>query len=315
MQPVAHWSFKLTNPEVALPLGTDHFKAAEQCLEARTLSHHEIGPELRACACVACAGGAIQKLAVEYNTNRLLNEGAPRSKDVQSDIDSVLGAAEGLLKALLSMNDYSRKAFQSHAKNLDLPVYLGYFDDEGDPPSYDSYSDFDSEFVKELVALCSAAKVASAEYKERREKPTSADRGGNTNLYKDEHGSPDANLVKNGWIVFETFQPGKASGTVVNGALHEFLGHVYGYATGKEPENYSGLDGWIKALAGLLRQRQDCLGEEIALAREMRALEAIDPDQDVITGLRSRLDVVRKKLKKIERDIQVARQGRKPVAS
>jgi hypothetical protein len=312
MHPVAHWSFKLTNPAVALPLGTEHFKAAERCLDARTLFHHEIGPDLRACACVACAGDAIQKLAVEYNTNRLLNEGAPRSKDVQNEFNAVLEASDKLLKALLGMNDYSRKAFEPYSANLDLPVYLGYFDDEADPPSYDAYSDFDSEFVRNLVAVRNAAEVACAEYKERREKPTFADRGGNTNLFKEEHGSPDSNLVRNGWIVFETFQPGKARGTVINGAFHEFLGHVYGYATGQDPENYSGLDGWIKALAGLLRQRQDCLGEEIALAREMRALEAINPDHPfAASDLRSRLDVVGQKLKKIERAIQDARQGKK----
>jgi hypothetical protein len=310
MRPVAHWSFKLIDPAVALPVGTEHFKAAERCLGARTLCHHEIGPELRACTCVACAGDAIQKLAVEYNTNRLLNEEAPRSKDVQNEIDAVLGAAEAMLKALLGMNDYSRKEFAPYS--LDIPVYLGYFDEEADPPAYDSYSDFDSELVKNLVAVRDVAEAVSANYKETRKEPAFLDRGGNTNLFKEEHGSPDSNLVKNGWIVFETFQPGKARGTTTNGAFHEFLGHVYGYATGKDPENYSGLAVWIKTLAGLLRQRQDCLGEEIALEREMRALEAIDPDQtSAASEVRSRRKVVHQKLEKLERAIQEARPGKK----
>jgi hypothetical protein len=156
MRPVAHWSFRLANGEMALPVGTKHFKAAERCLDARTLLHYEIGPELRACACVACAGDAIQKLAVEYNTNRLLNEAAPRSKDVQNEIDAVLGAAEALLKALLGMNDYSRKAFAPYANRLDLPVYLGYFDKEADPPAHDLYSDLDSELIKNLIAVRNA---------------------------------------------------------------------------------------------------------------------------------------------------------------
>jgi len=152
----------------------------------------------------------------------------------------------------------------------------------------------------------------SADYQETRKKPAFLDRGGNTNLFKEEHGSPDSNLVKTGWIVFETFQPGKARGTTTNGAFHEFLGHVYGYATGKDPENYSGLAVWIKTLAVLLRQRQDCLGEEIALDREMHALQAINPDQaSAASDLRCRRNDVQQKLEKIERAIQEARPGKR----
>jgi hypothetical protein len=311
MHSIAHWSFKVVDHAKALPVGIKYFKAAEECLGARLLSHHDSGRELRACVCVACAGDAIQKLAVDYNKNRLLNQGAPRSKDVQNEIDAVLSASEALLKALLSMNDYTRKAFAPHASGLDLPDYLGRFDEEGDPPEYDSYSDFDSELVKNLMAVRDVAAVVSAKHKETNEK--TVDRGGNTNRFKEEHGSPDSNLVKSGWVVFETFQPGKASGNTTNGAFHEFLGHVYGYATGKNPENYSGLAVWIKTLAVLLRQRQDCLGEEIGLEREMNAFEATDLGQaSVASELRDRRNVIRKKLERIELAIQMVRPGKKP---
>ena len=306
MHPVAHWTFKLLDPTKALPVGPEHFGAAERCLGARTLSHHDIGPELRACACAACAGNAIQKLAVEYNTNRLLNEGAPRSTDVQAEIDAVVSSTEGLLKALMRMNDYTRKAFEHYP---DMPCYLGQFDDEADPPAYASYSDFDCELINNLIGVHNDAAAVSAKYRKR---PSSLDRGGNTNLFKEEHGSPDSNLVRNGWIVFETFQPGKATGTTTNGAFHEFLGHVYGYATGKDPEDYSGLAVWIKALAVLLRKRQDCVGEGIAVEREIGALEAIDPDQATSQSeLLCRRKLIHQKLEKIERAIRMARPGKK----
>ena len=197
MRPVAHWSFKLADPAKALPVGIAHFEPAVRCLGALTLSHHEIGPELRSCACFACAGDAIQKLAVEYNTNRLLNEGAPRAKDVQNEIDAVRSATDRLLTALLSMNDYSRKAFSGYS---DFPVYVGFFDGEADPPAYDQYSDFDSELIRTLLGVRDAADAVSASYQEERANPHFLDRGGNTNLFKEEHGSPDSNLVRNGWI-------------------------------------------------------------------------------------------------------------------
>ena len=311
MPPISRWSFRLADPESALPVATEHFVAAEQCLNARLLSHQEIGPDLRACACVGCAGDAIQKLAVEYNTNRLLKEGAPRSKDVQKQIEAVREGADALLKAVLGMDDYTRKVFAPYASFLDFPVYVGYFDNDADPPPHDSYSDFDSELVKNLVAICDAASVASADYQELRKAPALLDRGGATNLFMREHGSPDSNLVRDGWIVFETFQPGKASGTTTNGAFHDFLGHVYGYATGKDPENYSGLAVWVKTLAPLLRQRQDCLGEEIALQRETRALQAIDPERASASDLNARLTAVRQELDKIERAIQETRPGKR----
>jgi hypothetical protein len=145
---------------------------------------------------------------------------------------------------------------------------------------------------------------------------SSVDRGGNTNLFKEEHGSPDSNLVKSGWIVFEIFQPGKATGTTTNGAFHEFLGHVYAYATGKNPEDYSGLAVWIKTLAVLLRKRQNCLGEGIAVEREIGALEAIDPDQaSEKSELHHRRKAVHQKLMKIERAIRQARPGKKAPVS
>ena len=33
MHPVAHWTFKLADPTKALPVGPEHFSAAERCLE------------------------------------------------------------------------------------------------------------------------------------------------------------------------------------------------------------------------------------------------------------------------------------------
>jgi hypothetical protein len=306
MHPVAHWTFKLADPTKALPVGPEHFSAAERCLGARTLAHHDIGPELRACACVACAGNAIQKLAVEYNTNRLLNEGAPRSTDVQAEIDAVISSTEALVKALMRMNDYTRKAFE---RNPDMPCYLGQYDGEPDPPAYSSYSDLDCELIRNLLSVRDAGAAVSAKYRKR---SSSLDRGGNTNLFKEEHGSPDSNLVKSGWMVFETFQPGKATGTTTNGAFNEFLGHVYGYATGKDPEEYSGLAVWIKTLAVLLRRREVCIGEGIAVEREISVLEAIDPDQaSRESELHCRRKAVRQKLEKIERHIQMARPGKK----
>ena len=119
-----------------------------------------------------------KNLQSNSNTNRLLNEGAPRSTDVQAEIDAVISSTEALVKALMRMNDYTRKAFE---RNPDMPCYLGQYDGEPDPPAYSSYSDLDCELIRNLLSVRDAGAAVPAKYRKR---SSSLDRGGNTNLLR-----------------------------------------------------------------------------------------------------------------------------------
>jgi hypothetical protein len=317
MYEARHWSFKLADPSAALPVGIEHFEFAVQCLRPMTLAHQQIDREFRFCACAKCAGDAIQKLAFDYNTNRLLNAGAPRAKDVLNRIEMVRLAAAELLKVLFELDDYSRKAFHDFYGNyhsLDIPLYAGYFDkDELSDSESELYSDLDAELIKAISEVRDAARIVSVKYKQSRKghQQPFADRGGNTNLFKEEHGSPDHNLVRDGWTIFERFQPGKARGTE-NGAFHEFLKHVFGYATGQDPENYSGLSVGVKLLAVPLRQRQEIINQGIAVEREMNALEIMNPDQvSAADELSRQRKIAQEEVERIERALRQVRSGKK----
>jgi hypothetical protein len=102
-----HWSFKLANADAALPAGSfAHFEQAMQCLGPISSLHQELDPrQWRRCVCIKCAGEQIQRLAVEYNENRLLNRDAPRAKHVVDRANLIHRRADQLLKAILGMDD------------------------------------------------------------------------------------------------------------------------------------------------------------------------------------------------------------------
>ncbi len=86
------------------------------------------------------------------------------------------------------------------------------------------------------------------------------DKGGNTNLLKEQFGPQAWYIVRRCWIVFENCRPGEATASE-SGAFAAFVNAVYEYATGKTEEN-STLLNWTKKLAKLLR-RHDTLLEKL----------------------------------------------------
>src|SRR5258708_5130595 len=108
------WSIHVSDQEVA-PAG---------CLENLALAIEIIGPfksehvtELgQFCVCAECAEEQIRRLAIHFNTHRLLDKGAPRAADVVSDLDRVSLKSRELSEALFSLNDYARQRLQMPRK-------------------------------------------------------------------------------------------------------------------------------------------------------------------------------------------------------
>lgn len=308
------WSFKLA-PDAALPVGPfEHFEQALRCLGPISSLHQELDPHgWRRCLCIKCACDEIQRLAAEYNELRLLNDEAPRAKHIVERADAVYRGADQLVRAILDLDDYSRKAFQDFGTSsavTDLPVYAGFFDDGfPDPPG----SSDESLWVENLVALRNAAKRVSAAFKTSRGTAPNepADKGGNTNLFKESFGSPDRSLVYAGWRIFERFRPKHARGTE-HGAFHDFLKHVFEYATGLDAEDHSSLSTWMKTLAGLLRQEDEISDRLIAAEVELETLE-IEPGavSSRREDLEQQIAVARDDLNLLRSKIKEARSGKK----
>src|SRR6476660_960874 len=111
------WSFRLPNADAALPTGSFAcFEQAVACLSPissmhrdsidaegrRLFSDRPLGvtsefrpsvsppPNVGNCTCIKCAADQVQRLAVQYNEDRLLNQDAPRAKHVLRQADTVL---------------------------------------------------------------------------------------------------------------------------------------------------------------------------------------------------------------------------------
>lgn len=301
------WSFNLSDPDASLPRGSfEYFEQAINCLHPKSLHQRDAAPN--ACTCFQCAGAAIQNLAVTYNAKTLLAANAPRAKDVVVQIEAVRDGAQQLLNCILALDDYARAQFQKYggASSLDLPLYSGYFDewDEEDP------EESDYEWVRNLSDLIKGANATLTGFRKSRGigKNQRVDKGGNTNLFKEEKRSPDFNFVVDGWNLFEKFKPNEARGTE-GGSFHLFLQYVYEYATGLEAEEHSSLSSWVKALAATLREISE-LSTKRARISSLRDVDDQDVQNESLSqNLREALD--REILQK-ERVLLQLRPGKKP---
>jgi hypothetical protein len=103
------------------------------------------------------------------------------------------------------------------------------------------------------------------------------DRGGRTNMFKEDEGIPRWRLVTDCLYIHQIFKPGVATSTE-GGSFHTFVLNVFEYATGKEGETFAKVDYWIKRLVKATR-------DEEALRLRGRALEdeldkmALSPDR------------------------------------
>jgi hypothetical protein len=306
-----HWSFKLSNPDAALPRGSFyHHERAEEYLRPISSLHREEKTQSNKCVCFRCAGSGIQTLAVTYNSNNILNRNAPRAKDVVLQVEAVRDCAQELLTVILSLDDYARNAFYKFggSGSLDLPIHAGCLNDymEEDP------KDSECEWVRNLDALIDAANATSRGFKRSRGAGSGQliDRGGNTNLYKQDSQSPDFNLVVDGWRLFERFRPNEAKGTE-GGSFHLFLQCIYEYATGLEGEQYSGLSTWIKVLAGPLREMDDLSANRAALICGIENL-AVHERKPRDEQFRDQLEAIDRRVLLQERVISQAKPGKKP---
>lgn len=304
------WTFKPIDAEVSLPSG--EFARLEQALillDAKSSMHRE---PVEACTCIRCASDHIQRLAVDYNRCNYLSKSAPRAKHVIVQAELIADLTNQLLDAIFRMDDYSRKAFIDLGRCMDFPAYRGWAEDHDYP---DDGADADSLIVQTLRQLLTASQKVSDEFKKQRgvARNQQTDRGGNTNLYKEIHGSADRNLVIEGWAVFARFRPKQAKGTTF-GIFHEFLKAVFQYATGLDPESNTSIESWMKGLASSLRKRDELIEEQAAAVAELQWLEShAVANRDDRTRLNGAIKMLLTEVRHIESKIESFRLGKKAV--
>jgi hypothetical protein len=231
-------------------------------------------------------------LAITFNRQTLLDQGAPRTKEVLKGIESVEILSGELARCLASLDDIIRQRFQTAGSGIPdfgkfINVPLMEEADASGLPLPAGWNQTESRWVKRLEALSQYANLCGRMFLlskgfDGNELP---DKGGNTNLYKSLYGSARWNLVNAGWHVYELFKPGTATGTE-GGPFHLFLLDVFEFATGLDPEKHSKLMPWLKHVAKVNRQMDALTEREVALIDEQYEIDS--PDLELSSAERER---------------------------
>jgi hypothetical protein len=216
----------------------------------------------------------IYSLASAYNKQTYLSRGAPRVKDVIQELAELERRAGELSRYLQSLDDYSRLLLQTAGSGVaNFHEYTDYplmkeanFD--GLPKPADHAPILDG-WVSNLAALSRYVNATLNNFliSNGIETIDSADKGGNTDLYKHIYGNARWSFVKEGWHIYEMCKPGQATGTV-DGPFHEFLEAVFEFATGLKPEKHAKLEQFLKSVVSSNRRMKNLLKQEAELYRK-----------------------------------------------
>ena len=224
------------------------------------------------------------KLALAYNQLALLERASPRLKDVADVLIEIAELSGKLAEKLSSTDDETRHLLATAGTGIDR--YLADWTSDlikvanvpGLPMpggTQDEVADFG--WVKELNALSEYVKFARSNLFIRKNiaDPSAPDKGGNTNLFKNERGSARWTLVNEGWHVFELFKPNMSVGTE-NGLFHAFMLDVFEYATGLDPFEHSKLLPLVKRAAKTNRRAAVLTKREHELIDKEASIDAGD---------------------------------------
>ncbi|PDT73063.1 hypothetical protein CO675_32185 [Bradyrhizobium sp. C9] len=170
------------------------------------------------------------------------------------NLEEVAAKSRQLASLLSSLDDYSRewllkprppaaggpdpRLLHRKARASELP-----------PPSL--VANGDGEFVAQLKALTEYARLMAQEFEMWSLLNTPfpiKDRGGNTNIVTQWHGTPSERLVIGAYHIYDDFRPAEARKTE-DGSFHRFVNQVFLYSTGTR-KGQSSLYIQIKRLLG-----------------------------------------------------------------
>jgi hypothetical protein len=233
----------------------------------------------------------VDGLAMKFRQDGFLMKGAPRVGVDRKEMLHIQGLVTELRDALEDTNDFTRIGLQmgcfkfddglpasplvarANVAGLPLPGEIGA---RGAPSGWALQLDALAHYLDRCIGKCSQKE----------------DRGGNTNAYKEDWGSPESALVESAWYVFDLFKPGKASGSET-GPFQEFVDTIANYATGHERTS---LHAAVKRWSKQHRESKHEVTELTRLRRERKLshtsverLDEIQREEDVILGLDGRV--------------------------
>lgn len=278
------WS-KYQFKDRAEPKGSaDALERAKRALVPIRSSDHQ--PHMQyLCSCEDCVEKNIYNVAKDYNARILLLEGAPRRKTVANNLGQAVFAIQRLRDALVGLDDISRELLGMPAKDDPdiIKFYLTRYrwydlaDVTGLPqPERDDAPASDGRLVERLEALeLYISKTLEEFVGDPEEENLRLDKGGSTNLMKEELGPPPWYLAKICWYFFHNYRPGVATASE-NGPFLHFVNSIHEFATG-EVEESSAILNWAKKLARPARHHDEVIQEYFRMEIERDELKEEPP--------------------------------------
>jgi hypothetical protein len=227
----------------------------------------------------------VYALATMFNRVQILTDGAPRRKDVVESLDKLENAAAAFADVLESLDDITRHRLQTGGTGMGL--FKKFFPNElmkndlmkqanvdGLPrPSGDGEEGTQCQWIIQARALSQYAGAVRTNFfiSKGIEDPDRVDRGGNTNLIKEDFGSARYQLVQEGWHVYDLFKPDEQTGTE-GGPFHLFLCAIFEFATGQLAEEHSKLMPLVKKACNINRELKALCLQENQLLCELNVL-------------------------------------------
>jgi hypothetical protein len=222
----------------------------------------------------------VYTLAMMFNRVQILTDGAPRRKDIVEGLDKLELAAAALADVLDSLDDITRHRLQTGGTGIGS--FRKYFSNDlmknanvdGLPrPSSAGEEKTQCQWISQTRALSQYAGAVRTNFLLSKgiDDPDRVDRGGNTNLMKEDFGSARYQLVQDGWHVYDLFKPDEQTGTE-GGPFHLFLCTIFEFATGQLPEEHSKLMPLVKKACNVNRELKVLRLRENKLQREFNRL-------------------------------------------
>jgi hypothetical protein len=245
----------------------------------------------------------VLRLARIYNQQAHLESGAPRLKNVIDDLIKLETLSGELARYINSIDDMSRHALKTAGSgtNRFLEDWTSPLIEAAEVPSLPApgVENGPCQWVHRLESLSQYTNLVVTNLLAGRgiTNHDALDKGGNTNLYKNIHGTAQWNFVNQGWHIHEIFKSGTSTGTE-DGPFHRFLLDVFEYATGR-PDESSRLMHWVKHVSKVNRQSAELTKRELALIREQSAVDRRKPS---LAERKQRYSEIEEKMKAISRE-------------
>jgi hypothetical protein len=206
-------------------------------------------------------------IARRYNYNEYVARDAPRFSDVLKRLEGFETLCAELAEYIDGSDELTLRILQLGFSKPDRKDRLGTLMRAAEVEALKQVRGTSSLWARRLGSLSKCAGLCRERLLNRRawQGRSISDRGGRTNMFKEDEGIPRWRLVTDLLYIHELFKPGLAT-TTEGKSFHTFVLNVFEYATGKEGETFAKVDYWIKRLVRATRQEE-------ALRIQARALD------------------------------------------